>query len=254
MTFARFNYGWCRAKSAGFTLIEMITVIVILGVLSVGLSGFLQFGAQIYVDTTLRDHLMSSGRFAVERLNREVRHALPNSPRISGNCLEFYPIEVAATYIDIPVSPEAKSHDVTLVPFDDTNYSDSLQIAVYTVNSNDVYSSTDHIFSIDSHDFTTDPNSWVITRDSDDYFAADSPSKRAYFIGPLVSYCITGDSLVRQQGADSAVMAKSLDASSSFLVAAPTQTRNGLVEVELVFSALNETINFNNTIQVPNVP
>ncbi|MDG1750525.1 MAG: type II secretion system protein, partial [Thalassotalea sp.] len=64
-------------KHKGFTLIELVTVIVILGVLAVGISSFLQFGTRIFSETSARDELISSARFSVERINREVRHALP---------------------------------------------------------------------------------------------------------------------------------------------------------------------------------
>ncbi len=97
-------------KQSGFTLIELVTVIVILGILSVGISSFLKFGAQIFVDATDRDKILSSARFAIERLNRELRGAVPNSARIlvnNGNhCIEFTPIAHSFVYIDIPVSPD----------------------------------------------------------------------------------------------------------------------------------------------------
>ena len=70
-----------RKKSSGFSLIELIVVIVILGVLAASITSFIRFGTQIYTETTARDQLVSSARFAIERLNREVRNALPNSLR-----------------------------------------------------------------------------------------------------------------------------------------------------------------------------
>ena len=86
----------------GFTLIELITVIVLLGILSVGISSFLNFGTQIFVDATNRDEIISTARFSVERLNRELRKALPNSVRATDNgnsidpitrqCIEYTPI------------------------------------------------------------------------------------------------------------------------------------------------------------------
>ena len=246
-----------KPDQSGFTLIEMVTVIVILGVLSVGLSSFIRFGTQVYVDTTIHDHLISSGRFAVERLNREVRHALPNSPNVSGGCLEFYPVVAAARYVDIPVAPESSSAQITVRPFDDSGFSDAVEAAVYTVNTDDVYVSNDHIRDLNTAVAIdkSNANEWVVTLASSGLFAADSPTERLYFIDDLIRFCISGSTLTRQEGAGTPItMAENLDGSSTFNVTAATQTRNGIVEVALVFSALGETFNFENIIQVPNVP
>ncbi|MBL4899232.1 MAG: type II secretion system protein, partial [Colwellia sp.] len=55
----------------GFSLIELIVVIVILGVLATSVSTFISFGTQIYTDAKDREQVVSSARFAIERLNRE---------------------------------------------------------------------------------------------------------------------------------------------------------------------------------------
>lgn len=46
--------------SKGFTLIELITVIVVLGVLASGMSQFLAFGSRIFAETSARDELILS--------------------------------------------------------------------------------------------------------------------------------------------------------------------------------------------------
>ena len=62
------NFNVIKAK--GFTLIEFIVAMVLLGILAVGVSSFLQFGGQMYADASARDQILSSARFAIERLNR----------------------------------------------------------------------------------------------------------------------------------------------------------------------------------------
>lgn len=107
-----------RLRQFGFTLIELVIVIIILGIVSGGIFGFLGTGTQIYVDVTERDQILSESRFLVERLNREIRYALPNSVRIIdypesatednviSHCLEFTPIEWSAFYSDIATGSE----------------------------------------------------------------------------------------------------------------------------------------------------
>jgi MSHA biogenesis protein MshO len=95
----------------GFTLIELITVIVVLGIVSVGVSGFLRSGLQIYSDANERDQLLSQSRFVIERVSRELRAAIPNSVRLQYSasadtqCLEFVPALWTSYYTTLPVIP-----------------------------------------------------------------------------------------------------------------------------------------------------
>ncbi|MCJ8274937.1 MAG: prepilin-type N-terminal cleavage/methylation domain-containing protein, partial [Psychrosphaera sp.] len=43
----------------GFTLIEMVVVIVLLGIVGVGMGNFIGLGAQIYVDAVSREQVLS---------------------------------------------------------------------------------------------------------------------------------------------------------------------------------------------------
>ncbi|MFT5635936.1 MAG: MSHA biogenesis protein MshO, partial [Cognaticolwellia sp.] len=130
-------------KQQGFTLVELVTVIVILGVVATSITSFLRFGTKSYTDAADREALISTARFVIERLNREVRHALPNSIRTIGadnQCLEFVPIDKSAIYLDIPVAPEPANNSVDVVMLADSLLPTTQYVAVYALNSNDIYS------------------------------------------------------------------------------------------------------------------
>jgi MSHA biogenesis protein MshO len=74
-----------KATAKGFTLVELVTVIIVLGVVSVGISGFIRTGVQTYSDVIERDQLLGDSRFVVERIHRELRLAIPNSARVTAN-------------------------------------------------------------------------------------------------------------------------------------------------------------------------
>ena len=252
----------------GFSLIELITVIVILGVLSVGLSGFLKFGSQIYVETSERDQLISSARFAIERLNRELRTALPNSVRINTSplkqCIEYTPIVVTTAYLTIPVLPEIVANEITVVAFDDSEYHNGLIVAVYPLESDDVYSLTGKTSDLAALPITKSGNEWTITLASSINFAEHSPTQRLFFTESPVSYCVEDKALWRYQNytygtgntplGKGVLMAEDIQNTAPFRMNTATQLRNATVLTQFTFSKNFEEVIFSNEIQVPNVP
>ena len=97
------------SRVKGFTLVEIVTVMMILGILSIGTVKFITDSSQGFFSTMGRTALAGDARFVAERLATEVRGALPNSMRVSGACLEFVPTVGASTYATLPVVTAASS-------------------------------------------------------------------------------------------------------------------------------------------------
>ncbi len=99
----------------GFTLIEVIMTIIILGILAGVLAPLIVSAINAYRDSAARNELTARGRLAIERLARELRRAVPNSTRVvssGGNPgLEFVTSKGGGRYID-----KSDNFDNTLYP------------------------------------------------------------------------------------------------------------------------------------------
>jgi len=86
----------------GFTLIEMITVIVLLGIIAGILTPFIAKAMQAYTHSKARAELVARGRLALERLTREVRQAVPNSLSVlsAGTGIEFARSRAGGRYVE----------------------------------------------------------------------------------------------------------------------------------------------------------
>jgi MSHA biogenesis protein MshO len=86
----------------GFTLIEMIMVIVITGILSGMVAVFIKGPVESYFDMARRAELTDVADTAVRRMARDIRSSVPNTLRNpadgSGNCIEFMPAKIGARY------------------------------------------------------------------------------------------------------------------------------------------------------------
>jgi MSHA biogenesis protein MshO len=89
----------------GFTLVELILVIVIMGVVGAMVSVFMKSPIDAYVDSARRAALTDLADTTVRRMARDIRKALPNSlrqsiaPAVPNNqCVEFIPTKSGGRY------------------------------------------------------------------------------------------------------------------------------------------------------------
>ena len=86
-------------KQTGFTLVEMIMVIVITGIIGGIVAVFIRAPVQGYVDSARRAELTDIADTAMRRMARDVRIAVPNSVRVTGGTsVEFLPTKDGGRY------------------------------------------------------------------------------------------------------------------------------------------------------------
>lgn len=86
----------------GFTLVELIVVVVVLGILGATVSMFIRGPVQAYFSTIGRAQLTDNADLVLRRLARELQDALPNSVRVAASggrvFIEFVPVDDVGRY------------------------------------------------------------------------------------------------------------------------------------------------------------
>jgi len=185
----------------GFTLIELIIVILLTAILAISLTSLTRYSISGYIDAKDRNQLSQSAKWVTERIAREAREALPQSIRtnVSGNvhCVEFMNIVNASTDLDLPASGQVSSFNA--VEFD-LNFSAGLLVAIMPIDATAIYSVTGTLGNVAS---ITDLGSQVsITLSGPTVFNRRSPQNRFYLLNTPVSFCLDNNSgqLTRHSG------------------------------------------------------
>ncbi|HEH9404914.1 TPA: type II secretion system protein [Aeromonas bestiarum] len=274
-----------RAAMCGFTLIELVMVILLLGIMATFTSQFIGIGTQIYGDASSREQLMSDARFAMERLNRELRDAVPGSERIEdqngnwldeGACLRFWPISASSRYLVLNRAMSGSGATLELVMATPASAANPLSqdanavkagdlMAVFPVPNSGVDSLTagcDYGRCVARVTEVLAPVSGAqtIRYSSSETLAGLSPGSRVYFASQQVRYCVAGNRLTRASAAIAAalpatgvLMAESIR-TGAFYRESSAFNAEGEFGMRFVFERKGESVTFNHKIEVFNVP
>lgn len=194
--------------SRGFTLIELVLVMVIIAIGASGITSYMAYNATLYQDAVLQQSALNQGRFALERISRELRTAAPNSVRWGQNaqaeCLEFVPIIRSGVYRNLPLYPSVANQLDVITVGADWNASNGQRVVVYPTTAQHIYAlSQGRAVSLPAqtlNDADGNENTRRLTLPSSSSFIADSPQQRFYLLDNPVSFCRVGQQILRYSG------------------------------------------------------
>lgn len=240
-------------KVKGFTLIEMVVTLIVGSIIVLGIVGFVELGARGYSDTVERQRLQTQAKFILEKMSREVRHAVPNMlnsdltiPQAS-SCISFFPIIDSGFYA-------VSGADINFVVGRDSTTVAELSPLNMVINPTEA-NPTNNVFPLTnvssaSNTFTL-PNAGAS-------IVGGSVSNRLYIYNPdgRVSYCLVSGQLRRSVNSAIALPLSDSGLNGTLDYIPATVQQNGIVQVDLTFKnqSGDESSNFVQEIQVINVP
>jgi MSHA biogenesis protein MshO len=260
---------------AGFTLVEMIAVIVLTGIIAAMVGAFIRAPVQGYVDSARRAGLTDAADTALRRMARDLRLALPNSVVVSSagtqSSLDFLLVSGGGRYrAGAGGTNDVLDFTVADISFEVLGAMPPLaandQIVVYNLGTPgaDAYLNNNRA-TYSSH------AGGVITFAAGKQFPFASPSQRFHVVSGQVRYLCdsaTGQ-LTRYSGfaiaqppaapavpggGGSALLASSVSACSFTYDANVVAQRSGLVTMQLTLTQGGESVALYNAVHVSNVP
>lgn len=267
-----------KAREAGFTLVEMIIVIVITSIISAVVAVFIRAPVEGYFDSARRAKLTDIADTALRRASRDLRLALPNSVRVSGSAVEFLETRTGGRYraesdgggaANILDFSTADGSFEVLGSLNPVPIAGDL-VAVYNLgiadadayagdNTSSITGVAGNTISINAKRFpfespanrfqvVSGPVSYVCAGAGLDASGSGTGTLRRYW-----GYGITAGQNVPPAGGSNALLANRVS-SCSFVYTQGVTARSGLVTMQLQITENNESVSLYHEVHVPNVP
>lgn len=260
-------------RARGFTLIEMIISITLLGIVGLFIGEVIRQSLVLYSDVEARSSLTQQGRFVTERLRRELREAVPNSvvSNTTGRCIEFFPIVNSGIYMELPTA--AASSSFRALPFLESGV-DGDRVTIYpasNVQLRGAINTANGQVAILGSDVNFTPSSTATMIDLQleqaVQFGNSSPANRFYIYSEPVAFCLVGNELLRYTGyalnrnlepgdatLGTGVLIVDNVLNATFAVEQAQLQRNGLVKLEVTLTDNGESIRFDDDALIYNTP
>ncbi len=261
----------------GFTLVEMVVTIVIIGILAAIGGMFISRPIEGYVDLERRTALVDQAESALRRMQRDVRSALPNSVRISadGKRLELLHVVDGGRYRQYLTA--AGMGDILDFTLADTSF----DVLGGLQHFSEVTSGVDKIViynlaadGIAANAYFGDNTTTLLAGSTaskllfNHQFPFASPYQRFFIVDEAVTYMISVGKLTRHSGyvynntqynpanpdAGDLVASFIHQVDSSFTYNPGTAGRSGLVTIQVALESQGERITLLHQVHVDNAP
>ena len=268
-----------RVRQAGFSLIEMIMVMVITGILAATIAIFIQKPLIGYFDTVRRAGMADAADTALRKISRDLRLSLPNSVRTTTSGGKRY-IEMLLTSGGGRYRAEADSSgagDTLDFGAADTTFdvigpmpafTGTESIVIFNLFS-DPASTSSNAYSGDNRALYASSTATTITLAAAKLFPFESPTKRYHVVQYPVTYeCDTATGNLRRYwnytitlaqptppaGGSSALLANKVSSCTFTYDTAVVAQRAGLVSLGLELTDEGETVRLHQQTHVSNFP
>lgn len=263
-------------RTRGFTLVEAVAVIAIMGVVAGMVAIFIRQPVESYVDAVRRGALTDIADTALRRIGRDVRSALPNSVRVTTvggvRYLEFLQTSGGGRYraqLDSAGNGDTLDFTAPDTTFDVIGPVPPLAAgdAIVVYNLGPGSTESDAYTGNNRTAYTSVAGSTITMAAKQFPFA--SPGRRFHVVQSPVTYAcnpVTGQlrrywgyAIVAAQptppaGGNNALLATSVSACSFTYAANPATQRNGIVSLSLQVTQSGETVSLFQQVHVVNVP
>ena len=258
-------------RQSGYTLIELIMVIVLLSIVATVSVRFVGLSTQGALDTSARQLRALQSVVISEQLTRDLREAFPLSVRSTGSCIEWLPMEAGTNYLNLPTTDVSQ---IEIAEFAQPLSASNRRVVIYGygTTTGDIYTGANPgpVSSlISSINNTAVPGSpATISLSASHRFNSTSPARRLFLVGEPVSICQSGRFLYRYSGYAPAstqpdpptvtpeVLAASVTGTVDFRFLPATLQRAAVVQFtfDLLSADGSETTTVSQEVQIRNVP
>ncbi|QFI39742.1 type II secretion system protein [Moritella marina ATCC 15381] len=260
-----------KHKQAGFTLVELVTVIILLGVVGTFSSRFIADNVVLYQSSVNQNERLNDARFVLNRMAKELDSAIAFSVRVDGSCMSFVPFNAAGQYLN-SVAREIDPIQLIMDPVsrklggDATGTFVDQRISVLTTSAADFYDipevADDSIATIQSYIASGSQATLTLDYPLD----RDSAASRYFIAESKVRYCLSAGQLRRSQvlltesfplliSTSGVLMADNLSTESSMSLTNASQFSNAILELDFRFLLRDgNEIKFEHQVVMSNVP